>query len=184
MSIQPIEIMGPEYVLMLGVWWGVAVVLTFVFLAAKRAFVNRRMRQAGSMSRSRRMTELATCLMGGADERDRKSTRLASGLRACARPNTRHVVRRGGPVIRRRYAGGRLGAGGVSAVPGRCGDAPVVAPGDRPGRIGPQPCCGAEPGHSGGRGRDRARHDRRRDLGCSWCLRFISSWRLPDCRCT
>lgn len=42
MNIQKIELMGPEYVLMLGVWWGVAVFLTVAFLAAKRAIVNRR----------------------------------------------------------------------------------------------------------------------------------------------
>jgi hypothetical protein len=48
MGSQAIEIMGPEYVLMLGVWWGVAVVLTVAFLAAKRAIVNRRKRQADS----------------------------------------------------------------------------------------------------------------------------------------
>jgi len=47
MNVQRIELMGPEYVLMLGVWWGVAVFLTFVFLAAKRAFINWRQRQGG-----------------------------------------------------------------------------------------------------------------------------------------
>ena len=45
MNVQSIEIMGPEYVLMLGVWWGVAVFLTVVFLTAKRAFVNWRQRR-------------------------------------------------------------------------------------------------------------------------------------------
>ena len=44
MGSQAIKIMGPEYVLMLGVWWGVAVVLTVASLAAKRAVVNRRQR--------------------------------------------------------------------------------------------------------------------------------------------
>jgi len=45
MNVQSIEIMGPEYVLMLGVWWGVVVFLTVVFLAARRAFTNWRQRQ-------------------------------------------------------------------------------------------------------------------------------------------
>lgn len=48
MKSQAIEIMGPEYVLMLGVWWGVAVFLTVAYLAAKRAITNRRQRQAVS----------------------------------------------------------------------------------------------------------------------------------------
>jgi hypothetical protein len=51
MNVQSIEIMGPEYVLMLGLWWGVAVFLTFVFLTARRAFINWRQRQGtGRMS--------------------------------------------------------------------------------------------------------------------------------------
>ena len=48
MNTQRIEIMGPQYVLMLGVWWGVAVLLTVAFLAAKQAIVNRRQRHGAS----------------------------------------------------------------------------------------------------------------------------------------
>lgn len=48
MNGQRIELMGPEYVVMLGVWWGVAVLLTVAFLAAKRAIANRRQRPAAS----------------------------------------------------------------------------------------------------------------------------------------
>jgi hypothetical protein len=48
MNVQRIELMGPEYVLMLGVWWGVAVVLTVAYLAAKRTILNRRQRQVAT----------------------------------------------------------------------------------------------------------------------------------------
>ena len=46
MSVQRIEMMGPEYVVTLGVWWGVAVLLTVAFLTIKRTVV-RRHRRAG-----------------------------------------------------------------------------------------------------------------------------------------
>ena len=46
MNMQRIDLMGPEYVVMLGVWWGAAVILTVLFLAIKRAVLTRRERRA------------------------------------------------------------------------------------------------------------------------------------------
>jgi hypothetical protein len=48
MKTQAIELMGFEYVLMLGLWWGVAVVLTLLFLAVKRSVVRWHARQPGA----------------------------------------------------------------------------------------------------------------------------------------
>jgi hypothetical protein len=48
MNMQRIEIMGPEYVVMLGMWWGAAVVLTIAFLAAKRILERRSEPRRGS----------------------------------------------------------------------------------------------------------------------------------------
>jgi hypothetical protein len=36
MYMHKIELMGPEYVLMLGVWWGAAVLLTVLAMAIRR----------------------------------------------------------------------------------------------------------------------------------------------------
>ena len=37
MYMHRIELMGPEYVLMLGVWWGAAVVLTVLAMVIRQA---------------------------------------------------------------------------------------------------------------------------------------------------
>jgi hypothetical protein len=37
MFMHSIKLMGPEYVLMLGVWWGAAVILTVLAMVIRRA---------------------------------------------------------------------------------------------------------------------------------------------------
>jgi hypothetical protein len=51
MNMQRIDLMGPEYVVMLGVWWGVAVILTVLVMATRRAFARRGRLHAGKLTR-------------------------------------------------------------------------------------------------------------------------------------
>lgn len=48
MNVQSIELMGPGYILMLGIWWGVAMILAFVVLTVKRAYITWRQRRETS----------------------------------------------------------------------------------------------------------------------------------------
>ncbi len=45
-----IDFMKPEYVLMLGVWWGVIVILTVLAMAARRALARHGHNHAGNVT--------------------------------------------------------------------------------------------------------------------------------------
>ena len=53
MFMHRIELMGPEYVLLLGAWWGAAMLLMVLSIAVKRAFAGRnKHRLAGRWART------------------------------------------------------------------------------------------------------------------------------------